>query len=194
FVGKSGNFIRTDKRADFSLEPVGATMLDKIIKSGKSVLACGKIVDIFSGRGISDYNHTVDNMKTVDATIDYIKKMDTGLVFSNLVEFDMLYGHRRDPAGYARALKDFDRRLPEIMDNLGKEDLLVITADHGCDPTYKGTDHTREYVPLLVTGRNIKKDYNLGIRSSFSDLAATITELLNVETVRNGESFAEEIM
>lgn len=194
FIGEPGNFERTDRREDFSLEPVGETMLDKIIENGQSVYSVGKIIDIFAGRGISKSNHTVDNMDTVDALIDDLEEMEEGLLFVNLVEFDMTYGHRRDAVGYAGALRDFDDRLPGILDHLNERDILFITADHGCDPTYKGTDHTREYVPLLVYGENIKKDYDIGVRSTYADLAATITELLGVNSVRNGESFAEEII
>lgn len=194
FIGEPGNFTRTEKREDFSLEPIGETMLDKIVKAGKKVYGVGKIVDIFKGRGISEYNHTVDNMKTVDATIEYMKKLDRGLIFTNLVEFDMVYGHRRNPTGYAKALKNFDQRLPDIMKKIKDNDILIITSDHGCDPTFEGTDHTREYVPLLISGNNIKKDYNIGTRDSYADLAATITELLHIEKVENGKSFTEEII
>lgn len=194
FIGEPGNFQRTENREDFSLEPFTETMLDKIVEAGQSVYGVGKIIDIFAGKGISKSNHTVDNMKTVDATLDYLKEINNGLLFVNLVEFDMSFGHRRDAAGYARALEDFDNRVPEIIENMNKDDILVITADHGCDPTYKGTDHTREYVPLLVYGDMIKEDYDVGIRSSFSDLAATITEMLDVGEVGNGQSFAGEIL
>jgi len=189
FIGKPGNFKRTEKRADFSLEPIEPTMLDKITNSGQSVYAVGKIVDIFAGKGISKSNQTVDNMDTVDAILDYLKEMKEGLLFANLVEFDMTYGHRRDVEGYAQALKDFDDRLPEIFDSMNDSDVLIITADHGCDPTYKGTDHTREYVPLLIYGQNIKSNNHIGVRETFADLAATITDLLGVDIVTNAESF-----
>lgn len=194
FIGSPGNFSRTENREDFSLEPTGMTMLDRIIDGGKSVYAVGKISSIFAGKGISKSNHTVDNMETIDATLKYLAEMESGLLFVNLVEFDMIYGHRRNVRGYGEALKDFDRRIPEILAKMKKDDLLVISADHGCDPTYKGTDHTREYVPLLLSGQLVKDDYNLGVRSSFSDLAATITELLGVEAVENGTSFAKDIL
>lgn len=194
FIGSPGNFSRTENREDFSLEPTGMTMLDRIIDGGKSVYAVGKISSIFAGKGISKSNHTVDNMETIDATLEYLAEMESGLLFVNLVEFDMIYGHRRNVRGYGEALKDFDRRIPEILAKMKKDDLLVITADHGCDPTYKGTDHTREYVPLLLSGKLVKEDYNLGVRSSFSDLAATIIELLGVEGVENGTSFARDIL
>ncbi|ACL69452.1 phosphopentomutase [Halothermothrix orenii H 168] len=194
FIGKPGNFVRTERREDFSLEPPEKTMLDIIKEAGLQVYAVGKIVDIFAGRGINEYNHTVDNMDSVDAILDYMDEVSSGLIFANLVEFDMVYGHRRNVKGYARALEEFDQRIPEILDKLKSNDILIITADHGCDPAYKGTDHTREYVPLLIYGENIKEDCNLGVRSSYSDLAATITDLLGVRQVNNGESFAGIIL
>lgn len=194
FIGSPGNFTRTKNRKDFSLEPVDVTMLDRIVESGKTVYAVGKISSIFAGKGISKSNNTVDNMDTVDAVLEYLDEMESGLLFANLVEFDMIYGHRRNARGYGEALMDFDRRIPDILARMKDDDLLVITADHGCDPTYKGTDHTREYVPILLNGKMVKEDYNLGVRSSFSDLAATITELLGVEEVKNGISFAGDIL
>lgn len=194
FIGRPGNFTRTENRKDFSLEPTGITMLDRIIAGGQSVYAVGKISAIFAGKGISRSWPTVDNMETVDVLLESFSELEEGLVFTNLVEFDMVYGHRRNVTGYARALEDFDGRIPEILENLKSDDLLVITADHGCDPTYKGSDHTREYVPLLLYGEMIREDYNLGIRESFADLAATITELLGVETVQFGQSFVREIL
>lgn len=193
FVGTPGNFTRTERREDFSLEPPQETILDKINRAGMSVMAVGKIVDIFAGKGITVSNHTVANMDSVDATLDYMNKGNKGLIFTNLVEFDMVFGHRRNVEGYARALEEFDNRLPEIIDKMNRDDVLIITADHGCDPTYKGTDHTREYVPVLVYGDYIKSDVNIGTRSTYSDLAATISEMLNVEPVGKGKSFAKEI-
>ncbi|MGB4373692.1 MAG: phosphopentomutase, partial [Halanaerobiales bacterium] len=194
FIGSPGNFKRTENRADFSLEPTGITMLDRIIAGGQSVYAVGKISAIFADKGISRSWHTVDNMETVDAALEALEELEEGLLFVNLVEFDMVHGHRRNVEGYTRALEDFDERIPEILASLGRDDLLVITADHGCDPTYKGTDHTREYVPLLIYGDRVKEDHNLGIRETFADLAATITELLEVEPVLFGQSFAGEIL
>ncbi|MEJ6950980.1 phosphopentomutase [Natronospora cellulosivora (SeqCode)] len=194
FIGETGNFTRTDRREDFSLEPFEDTVLDKISQGDKSVYAVGKIIDIFAGKGVSESNHTVSNMDSVDALLDYMDDLKEGLLFVNLVEFDMSYGHRRNVEGYANALQDFDQRLPEIMSKMNKEDILFITADHGCDPTFKGTDHTREYVPILAYGDMIKSDYNIGVRKSFADLAASISDLLNVEKTSNGESFAEDIL
>ena len=194
FIGSPGKFTRTANREDFSLEPTGITMLDRILEGGLSVFGIGKISDIFAGRGISKSWHTVDNMETVDAALEAFARLEEGLLFANLVEFDMVHGHRRNVEGYAGALADFDRRLPEVLESLGSDDLLVITADHGCDPTFRGTDHTREYVPLLIYGEKVKEDHNLGVRDSFADLAATITELLGMEGVQFGRSFAGEIL
>ncbi len=194
FVGELGSFTRTDRRKDFSLAPPRATVLDKLKASGISVMAVGKIEDIFSNKGITDSNHTVDNMDSVDAVIDYLKEDKESFIFANLVEFDMVYGHRRNPKGYAKALKDFDIRLPEIIDNMKEDDLLMITADHGCDPTFKGTDHTREYVPLLVYGDKIKEDYQLPVRESFADIAATVAEVFNLDDFKNGQSFLSNII
>ncbi len=193
FIGTPGNFTRTAERRDFSIKPPAETMMDKIQKEGLKVKAVGKIVDIFAGQGISEYNHTLDNMKTVDGTLKYLKHRDKGLIFANLIEFDMKYGHRRDVEGYYQALKEFDQRIPEIKSLLNKDDILIITADHGCDPTYKGTDHTREYVPLLIYGERIKPNFLLETRNSFADLGATITDLLNVEQTKAGFSFADKI-
>ena len=194
FIGKPGSFTRTDRRKDFSLAPPQATVLDKLKDKGMAVMAVGKIEDIFSNKGITDSNHTVDNMDSVDAVLDFLKEDKESFIFANLVEFDMVYGHRRNPKGYAQALKDFDIRLPEILDHMKKDDVLMITADHGCDPTFKGTDHTREYVPLLVFGEKIKKDFNLEIRESFADLAATVAEVFGVDNLNYGTSFLQDII
>ena len=194
FIGKPGSLTRTDRRKDFSLAPPQATVLDKLKDKGMAVMAVGKIEDIFSNKGITDSNHTVDNMDSVDAVLDFLKEDKESFIFANLVEFDMVYGHRRNPKGYAQALKDFDIRLPEILDHMNEDDVLMITADHGCDPTFKGTDHTREYVPLLVFGEKIKKDFNLEIRESFADLAATVAEVFGVDNLNYGTSFLQDII
>ena len=194
FEGELGNFNRTERRKDFSLAPPKETVLDKLKDNGIPVLAVGKIEDIFSNKGISESNHTVDNMDSVDALLDFMNKQKKSFIFANLVEFDMIYGHRRNAQGYADALEDFDKRLPEIIDSMNENDLLVITADHGCDPTYKGTDHTREYVPLLIYGDKVKKDYNINIRESFADLAQTTVEIFNLEKLEYGKSFLKEIL
>jgi phosphopentomutase len=194
FTGAPGSFKRTANRRDFSLDPPEVTMLDRIKQAGYAVMGVGKISDIYNGRGITESRHTTGNMDSVAAILRFMKSNRPGLIFANLVEFDMNYGHRRDVTGYAAALRDFDRRLPELMDALRQNEVLMITADHGCDPTWQGTDHTREYTPLLVYGPKIKPNVNLGIRKSFADIAATITELLAVEPVAHGESFARQIL
>ena len=194
FVGKAGNLERTERRKDFSLEPPQNTLLDNIEFADMAVQAVGKIKDIFANRGITESNHTVDNMDSVDALLDFIDSNKDGLIFTNLVEYDMTYGHRRDVEGYAQALKEFDKRLPEIKNKLNENDVLFITADHGCDPTYEGTDHTREYVPLLVYGKNIKEDNKINTRSTYADLAATIADLLSVEKTFSGKSFKKDII
>ena len=191
FVGELGDFTRTANRKDFSLTPPQETILDKLKESGQDVLAVGKIENIFAGQGVTDAVHTKNNMDGVDKTLDYLNSDNQGLIFSNLVDFDQKYGHRRNPEGYAQALKNFDDRLPEIISALNDDDLLMIVADHGCDPTYAGTDHTREYVPLLVYGA--KAGINLGTRETFADVAASIAEILSVSGTGNGTSFAQEL-
>lgn len=194
FIGQSGNYKRTSNRRDFSLKPVKPTVLNYIENAGMDVCAVGKIEDIFSGSGITKAVHTKSNMDGVDKTLEYIKDDTRGIIFTNLVDFDMLYGHRNDAEGYGRALEEFDERLPEIMEAMGKEDVLIITADHGCDPTTSSTDHSREYIPILIYGNNIKHGINLGTRRSYSDIGKTIAELLEVEAQISGESFAKEML
>ena len=194
FVGTSGNYRRTSNRHDFSLEPPSETMLDAIQKAGLASIAVGKIFDIFAGRGMTEHVYNTSNADGLDHAMDYAKKDFHGLCFVNLVDFDMLYGHRRDIDGYAKALTEFDRWLPSFLEQLGDEDLVMITADHGCDPAYLATtDHTREYVPLLVLGKAVKP-VNLGTRKTFADIAATITALLGVPFETPGISFASEIL
>ena len=194
FIGEEGNFTRTANRHDYSLNPPHDTMLDKIKNAGLKVKAVGKIVDIYSGKGVTDHIHTKDNMDGVDKTIDYMKEDFSGLIFSNLVDFDMKYGHRNDVKGYGKALEDFDKRLPEIIDNMMEDEVLIITADHGCDPTTDSTDHSREYIPILVYGNGVNPGVNIGTRKSFSDIGQTILDLLNVESIKNGDSFAKLIL
>ncbi|CEQ31374.1 phosphopentomutase [[Clostridium] sordellii] len=194
FVGKPGAFERTSNRRDYSLSPFEDTVLDTIKKSNLDVIGVGKIEDIFNKQGITEAIHTKDNMDGVDQTINYMKKENKGLIFTNLVDFDSKYGHRRDVEGYKKALEEFDARIPEIIDNMKDDDILIINADHGNDPTYKGTDHTREYIPVLVYGKNINKGYNLGTRKSFADIGATVADILNVDLPKHGESFKSEIM
>jgi phosphopentomutase len=178
FLGKPGNFKRTQNRRDYAVEPVGDTILDGLISRGKNVLGIGKIEDIFCKRGISHINHTTNNFDGIEATINSLNNdLDMDLIFTNLVDFDMLYGHRNDPKGYAAALEYFDARLPEIIKALKDGDILFITADHGCDPTTASTDHSREYVPVLIYGKNIKPA-NAGTRDTFADLGATVFNML----------------
>lgn len=190
---KKGEFVRTSNRHDYSVVPPKETMLDRIKASGLEVIGIGKTSDIFAGVGITRSRGTnKDNLDGILKTIDELKKDTKGLIFTNLVDFDMKYGHRRDPKGYKLALEEFDKYLPEIIENLKEKELLIITADHGCDPTYKGTDHTREYIPLLIFGKKFKSNINLGIKDGFTTIAATIEELLLGKTELNN-SFANEI-
>ena len=193
FIGAKGQYTRTSNRRDFSLDPMGVTMLDCIKAAVLPVAAVGKIQDIFAGRGITQAVHITDNMDGVDKTLDYMRSVDNGLIFTNLVDFDMLYGHRNDVAGYAGALTAFDRRLPEVTGLMRDGDLLFITADHGCDPTFPGTDHTREYIPLTISGDSVRPGVNLHIRDTFADIAATVLDYLNVCGDIHGKSFLEEI-
>ncbi|WP_028991845.1 phosphopentomutase [Thermoanaerobacter thermocopriae] len=193
FTGSSGNFVRTENRRDFSLKPFEPTILDMLKEAGYEVFAIGKIEDIFAGQGITGKNHTTNNDEGITATIKAMDEVNDGLIFTNLVDFDMLYGHRNDVEGYAKALKNFDDRLPEIMEKLTKEDLLIITADHGCDPATESTDHSREYVPLLVYSPLMKHGVNLGVRSTYADIAATIAEVFEVGSTKHGTSFLREL-
>lgn len=194
FIGEPGNFTRTDRRRDFSLDPIHETVLDYAVEKGLKVKAVGKIVDIFNGRGVTQSIHTQDNMDGVDKTIDFIKEDFGGIIFTNLIDFDMLYGHRNDVEGYAKALVQFDARVPEIIGALKEEDILIITGDHGCDPTTPSTDHSREYVPLLVYGKKLRQGVNLGTRATFADVGASIAEYLGVKKPREGTSFIQEII
>lgn len=192
YIGSSkGDFKRTSNRHDYSIEPPKDTILDKIKASDLDVIAIGKTSDIFSGKGVTESKGTnKDNRDGIIKTIHALKDDTKGLIFTNLVDFDMLYGHRRNVKGYKDALEEFDNYLPEIISNLKDKEILIITADHGCDPTYKGTDHTREYIPILVYGKGIK-NVDLGIRSTFADIAATIEELLLGNKVEG--SFAKDL-
>jgi phosphopentomutase len=194
FIGNPGNFKRTERRKDFSLEPPADTILDILKAAGYQVVGVGKIEDIFAHRGLTSSQHTGNNMAGVDAILEFLEMDFTGLIFANLVDFDALYGHRNDSAGYANALQEFDRRLPEITNRLRDEDAVMITADHGNDPTDVSTDHTRERVPILVYGTPIKQNLNLGTRSGFADLAASIADCLGVEWQGPGKSFADKIL
>jgi len=194
FVGEPGNFSRTPNRRDFSLIPPYDTVLNKIKNSGLEVIGVGKIEDIFCGQGITEAVHTQDNMDGVNKTLEYIKQDNKGLIFTNLVDFDMKWGHRNDFKAYANGLEEFDVRLKEIIDAMKDTDILFITADHGCDPTMPGTDHSREHVPFLAYGKNLKENIDLGTRNSFADMGQTIAEILNVEKIKNGESFLKLII
>jgi phosphopentomutase len=194
FVGEPGSFTRTANRHDYSVVPPEPTLLDKICEAGQMVYAVGKINDIFVGQGITDYVTTQDNMDGVYKTIAAIKEQQRkGFIFTNLVDFDAKFGHRNNPEGYANCLAEFDQRLPEIVAALADDDVLVITADHGNDPVTPSTDHSREYVPILITGKPIKAGVNIGVRETFGDLAATIAELLEVEQPSIGTSFKTAI-
>lgn len=195
YVGETASeFRRTSNRHDFSLEPPAQTMLDAIKAAGLDTLAVGKIYDIFAGQGTTDHVFNKSNADGMAHTDDYAARDFHGLCFVNLVDFDMQYGHRRDVDGYANALTEFDTWLGQFLPKLGEDDLVMITADHGCDPAYTATtDHTREYVPLVMLGKQVKP-VNLGTRKSFADIAATVTELLGVPFETPGKSFASEIL
>ena len=195
FVGnEKDGFTRTSNRHDFSLEPPAETMLDAVKAAGLDSIGVGKIYDIFAHRGTTEYTYTKGNTDGLNKTMAYADRDFHGLCFINLVDFDMLYGHRRNIDGYAAALTEFDAWFADFMQKLGEYDIVMITADHGCDPAYTATtDHTREYVPLLIAGKRVKP-VNLGTRMSFADIAATVTELLGVDYQTPGKSFAKEIL
>jgi phosphopentomutase len=193
FVGVPGQFRRTANRRDFALPPSGETLLDRVKGSGRPVVAIGKIADLFAGRGITRAVHTASDDDGMDHVQQEIAEADEGLVFVNLVDFDTLYGHRNDALGYARNLERFDARLGALLPSLHETDLLVVTADHGNDPTTSSTDHSREYVPLLVTGVRVRGGADLGVRKTFADLGQTLAELFGVGRLRYGTSFLAEI-
>lgn len=188
FEGTSGNYKRTTRRHDYSLLPPSDTMLDDIKNAGKDVIGIGKIKDIFAGVGITEYTYTTGNADGIAKTLEYMDKDFEGLLFVNLVDYDMLYGHRNDIDGYAKAVAYFDDKLPEIMSKLREDDILMITADHGCDPGYTcSTDHSREYVPFMACGTHLKPG-NLGTRSTFADVAASVLDYLDVTSTVKGEN------
>lgn len=193
FKGSYPDFVRTANRHDFSLEPPKTTILDELKANGLDVIAVGKINDIFAGRGITEFIYTHSNTEGMKVTDGIAEKAFNGLCFVNLVDFDMLYGHRNNVEGYAAAFAEFDSWLGGFLLKLGDDDLLMITADHGCDPATESTDHSREYTPLVMYSKNIKP-VNLGTRSSFSDIAATLAEIFGIKTVTPGESFAKNIL
>ncbi len=191
FVGEPGSFQRTYLRRDFSLIPPTKTVLDLVKEKGLPVIAVGKTSYIFAEQGVTHAIHTKNNHHSMEVTIDELKNMKEGFIFTNLVDFDMLYGHRRDVKGYAQALKEFDSDLEKLQKAMDNESVLMLSADHGCDPTYKGTDHTREYVPILVYSPLLKKGASLGIRNSFSDVGKTIAEIFSLSPNLPGQSFLQ---
>lgn len=193
FVGSYPEYKRTANRHDYSLEPTKKTMLDYILDSGLKVKAVGKINDIFAGVGIGEYVRTACNNEGVDRTLEYMKDDFSGIIFTNLVDFDMVYGHRNDVPGYKKALIEFDGRLEQIMAAMKDDDLLMITADHGCDPATESTDHSREYTPLLMYGKNIKAGCNMGTRNTFADIGATIIDYLGVNGQLDGKSMLDKV-
>lgn len=193
FIMKDGQCVRTSDRRDYALEPFGRTVLDDISDAGMEVCAVGKIIDIFNGKGITSSVHTEDNMDGVDKTLEYMNRCKNGLIFTNLVDFDAKYGHRRDPEGYARALEEFDARIPELIRKMRDDDVLVICADHGNDPVHTGWNHTREYVPVMVCGRHIKQDVELGTLTSFACIGAFTAEYLGLQADIAGKSFLKRI-
>src|SRR5690606_1116527 len=193
FVGEPGNFTRTANRHDYALKPFERTVMNELSDSGFDVLAIGKISDIYDGEGVTQTLRTKSNMDGMDKLVQTLEMDFTGLSFLNLVDFDALFGHRRDPEGYGKALEEYDARLPEVFERLKDDDLLIITADHGNDPTHTGTDHTREYVPLLVYNKKMNGGKELPLRSTFADVGATVADNFNVTLPKHGKSFLAEI-
>lgn len=194
FVGEWPEFQRTANRHDYSIEPPKKTMLECLKENGCDVLGVGKIYDIFAGKGLTATVRTKNNMDGVERTLEHMKEDFNGLCFTNLVDFDMVYGHRNDVDGYAKALTEFDGKLPELLAGLREDDILMVTADHGCDPATESTDHSREYIPLVIYGAKVKQGVNLGTRKSFADIGATILEYFDCEGEIAGESFLKEIL
>lgn len=193
FVGEVGQFKRTANRHDYALKPFGRTTMNELKDAGFDVIALGKISDIYDGEGITEGIRTVSNMDGMDKLVETMDKPFKGLSFLNLVDFDAVYGHRRDPKGYGQALEDYDARLPEVFAKMTEDDLLIITADHGNDPTYKGTDHTREYVPLLVYSPRFSEGKELPLRKTFADIGATVAENFGVTKPEHGTSFLSDL-
>ncbi|MGI2327105.1 phosphopentomutase [Planococcus sp. YIM B11945] len=193
FLGEPGAFKRTSNRHDYALKPFGRTVMNELKDIGKDVIAIGKINDIYNGEGVTKALRTKDNMDGMDKLVQVVGEPFNGLSFLNLVDFDALYGHRRDPEGYAAALEAFDARLPEVMEKLTDEDLIIITADHGNDPTFPGTDHTREYVPLLVYSTRFESGKQLDLGNTFADIGATIAENFSAPMPKFGTSFLSKL-
>src|SRR6266852_2840848 len=193
FIGQPGSFRRTEHRRDFSLAPLGTTLLDLLKASGKEVIGIGKIEDLFAGRGLTQRDHTETNRDGMAATLHWLERDFTGLLFVNLVEFDMLWGHRRDSQGYARALREVDAWFAQVQQVMRPDDAIFFSADHGVDPTYRGSDHTREMVPLLAYGPPVRVGVNLGVRSTFVGLGQTLSQAFGVEPLAAGISFADTV-
>ncbi len=194
FIGTSGNYQRTSNRRDYSLKPFDKTVLDYAKEAGLHVKAVGKIVDIYDGEGITEDVHTKDNMDGVDQTLNYLKQDFEGILFTNLVDFDAKYGHRRDVEGYQKSLEEVDARFPELFAAMKPTDLMIILADHGNDPGYKGSDHTREYIPIMIYGEQVKAGVDIGTRKTFADVAATVSDILGIKATPYGTSFKKEIL
>ena len=193
FVGEYPNYTRTARRHDYSLQPPRATMLNNLEDAGYECIGVGKISDIFAGSGITQQIRTQNNTDGIAKTLDLMENDFEGICFVNLVDFDMVYGHRNDAPGYARALMEFDQALPKFMEQMGEDDLLIITADHGCDPSTPSTDHSREYTPMLAWSKKIRPGANLGTRTTFADIGATVLEYFGLENRTDGQSFLKEI-
>src|SRR5699024_9401543 len=193
FIGHPGAFERTSNRHDYALKPFGRTVMNELKDAGYDVIALGKISDIYDGEGVTEAIRTVDNEDGMTKLVESMNEDFTGISFLNLVDFDAKYGHRRDPIGYGKALEAYDARLPEVFAKLKDDDLLIITADHGNDPVHHGTDHTREYVPLLVYHNQINNAQELPIRKTFADIGATISENFNVKMPEYGTSFLSDV-
>jgi phosphopentomutase len=194
FVGRPGQFTRTANRHDYALPPFGETLLDRVKAAGVPVVAIGKIEDLFAGRGITRAIHTASDDEGMNQVVDQLAEVRSGLIFANLVDFDSQYGHRNDVSGYAANLERFDHRLADLLPRLSATDLLIVTADHGNDPTTPSTDHSREYVPLLVTGAGVARDVDLGTRKTFADVGQTLGEVFKVGRLSHGTSFLQEVL
>ena len=194
YVIKDGQRVRTSDRKDYAVSPPEDTVLGNIKNAGKTVYAVGKISDIFDGKGVTEAVHTSGNMDGVDKTIEALRMDFDGFIFTNLVDFDSQYGHRRDAVGYGKCIEEFDARIPEIIEALGDDDVLMICADHGNDPVHSGFDHTREYVPILIYGKKVKAGADIGIRESFADAGATAADILGAKAAKIGKSFKEVIL
>ncbi len=194
FIGEEGNFTRTTNRRDYAVVPPTPNLLSLAKQNNVLVAAVGKIEDIFAKEGITYAKHTKSNLEGICATLEYMKEYQSGIIFTNLVDFDMKWGHRNDYLNYGKGLEEFDKELPRIINEMKEEDILIITADHGCDPTIPGTDHTREYVPLLVFGHRVKQNNDLGTRTSFADIGQTVAEYFELPSLPIGSSFVKDIL